>query len=91
MFERIIKDALDSAGIIESDFDAAIKAAKFKGRFDWFFRAAPLSLVEAYNARVKAENDQVREAIFGELPKPLTPCRHRDDGRGRCIDCGDFL
>lgn len=73
MFDRIIKEALASAAISEADFDAAWKAEKFKSRFDWFFRAAPASLVEAYNARVKAENDQVHEAIFGEPPKPLSP------------------
>lgn len=23
--------------------------------------------------------------------RSTTPCRHRDDGRGRCIDCGAFI
>jgi hypothetical protein len=28
---------------------------------------------------------ELREAI-----RTLEQCRHRDDGRGRCIDCGQF-
>lgn len=24
-------------------------------------------------------------------PSLATKCRHRDDGRGRCIDCGEFI
>jgi hypothetical protein len=28
------------------------------------------------------------EALAARMPRP---CQHRDDGRGRCIDCGTFL
>ncbi len=32
-------------------------------------------------------------AKVGLAPEDVgsTKCRHRDDGRGRCIDCGEFI
>jgi hypothetical protein len=37
----------------------------------------------------KAAAKPVCEPVDSETDKPA--CRHRDDGRGRCIDCGAFL
>lgn len=55
MFNRIIDEALRSAGIDPADFDRAILKAKFKNRTDWLLRAAPASLIQAYNDRVKGQ------------------------------------
>lgn len=59
MFNRIPNTALLEAGISEEAFDAAVKAARFKSRLDWFMRGAPASLQEAYNLRAAWD---VREA-----------------------------
>lgn len=40
-------------------------------------------------ARKQAAAKPVCEPVDDETDKPA--CRHRDDGRGRCIDCGVFL
>lgn len=56
-FHRILTTAIRDAGIAEANFDAAIKAAGFKSRFDWFLKASP-SLQEAYNRRVAADKSE---------------------------------
>jgi len=55
MFDRIISEAMRAADIREKEFDAAVRKAGFKSRIEWFYRGAPASLIEAYNARVAAE------------------------------------
>jgi hypothetical protein len=55
MFDRILKEAIEAAQIADDAFEAAIKAAGFKSRWDWFLRGAPASLVAAYNAKVAAD------------------------------------
>jgi hypothetical protein len=40
------------------------------------------------------EPQQIRQMSCAELRdaiRTLEHCQHRDDGRGRCIDCGAFL
>jgi hypothetical protein len=59
-FARIIATAIHSAGIVETEFDAAIKAAGFKSRFDWFLRGSSPSLQDAYNSRVAADRASPR-------------------------------
>lgn len=54
MFYRILQEAIEAAQINEAAFDAAIKKAGYKSRFDWFLRGAEPSLQEAYNAKVAA-------------------------------------
>ncbi len=58
MFDRILKQACADAGVDEQAFRAALKKEGFKSPFDWFVRAAPESMVEAYNAKVRSENEQ---------------------------------
>jgi len=60
-FTRIITTAIRDAGIAEANFDAAIKSAGFKTRFDWFLKA-PASLQDAYNLKVAAD-----KAVHGRL------------------------
>jgi len=56
MFERTISQLLAEAGIAERDFDAAIKKAGFKSRFDWFLRGGSPELQDTYNRKVRAES-----------------------------------
>jgi len=35
--------------------------------------------------------DLWRAVALLNSPEASTTCQHRDDGRGRCIDCGAFL
>jgi hypothetical protein len=63
MFDRILNDALRAARIDIAAFDAAIKKEKFKSRMDWFLKAAPASLVEAYNENVMASRETVARRV----------------------------
>jgi hypothetical protein len=46
-------------------------------------------LWDEWTEQQKAAAKPVCEPVDDEVTKPA--CRHRDDGRGRCIDCGAFL
>jgi hypothetical protein len=58
VFDRIFKQAIVDAGLNEQAFRAALKKEGFKSPIDWFMRAAPESLVDAYNAKVRSEDAQ---------------------------------
>lgn len=62
MFDRIFNKALLEAGIEPAEFDATLRKLKYTSRLDWLMRGAPLSVVTAYNERVKQEKANVSRA-----------------------------
>jgi hypothetical protein len=65
-FDRIIKETLIEAGIAEQAFDAAIKKAGFKNRFDWFLQGGSPEIQKLYNDKVRAERAGI-EAVARAL------------------------
>lgn len=63
MFEHIIKQKLESAGVADRAFDAAIKSAGFKSRFDWFLTGGSPEIEAAYKRKLAAEQEGLAAVV----------------------------
>jgi hypothetical protein len=101
-FERITHTAENIVRQFGGQFRGA-GAGFGKRDMDWLFTGdVPRVLIEELRAEFPGadvwwtpEDDAEDAALLDKSqwtgPDSTSRCQHRDDGRGRCIDCGEFL